>query len=142
MADDLRKVLEHIVRTVVVRDELVAIDQDATASDAGAAIESDKRRAVRRELDRAGDLADAFSKGIARANAGLIVLDDRKPDENQIADALIHFLVRTDLATSRAVETEPNHYRYRILINWSKLESVARDAGVDLNHAVRRVSAS
>jgi hypothetical protein len=142
VADDLRKLLDHIVRTFVVRDELVAIDQDATASDAGAAIESDKRRARRRELDRAGDLADAFGKGIARANSGLIVLDDRNPDENLIADALIHFLVRTDLATSRAVETEPNHYRYRILINWPKLESVAREAGVDLDHAVRRVSAS
>jgi hypothetical protein len=141
VADDLRKVLDHIVRTFVVRDELVAIDQDATASDGGDSIESDKRRAARRELDRAGDLAEAFSRGIARSNSGLIVLDDREPNENQMADALIHFLVRTDLATSRAVETEPNHYRYRILINWSKLELVAREAGVDLNQAVKRVSA-
>ena len=140
MADDLRKLLDHIVRTYVVRDELVAIDQEASASDGGAAIESDKRRAVRREFDRADDLAEAFSRGVARSQSGLIVLDDRNQEENEIADALIHFLVRTDLATSRAVETEPQHYRYRILINWPKLEEVARDAGIDLEHAVRRGS--
>jgi hypothetical protein len=140
VADDLRKLLDHIVRTYVVRDELVSIDQEASASDRGSAIESDKRRAVRREFDRADDLAEAFSRGIARSRSGLIVLDDRNQEENQIADALIHFLVRTDLATSRAVELEPQHYRYRILINWPKLESVARDAGIDLNNAVRRLS--
>jgi hypothetical protein len=140
VADDLRKLLDHIVRTYVVRDELVAIDQEASASDGGAAIESDKRRAVRREFDRADDLAEAFSRGVARSQSGLIVLDDRNQEENEIADALIHFLVRTDLATSRAVETEPQHYRYRILINWPKLEEVARDAGIDLEHAVRRGS--
>ncbi|MCC6792721.1 MAG: hypothetical protein IT336_13600 [Thermomicrobiales bacterium] len=140
MADDLRKLLDHIVRTYVVRDELVSIDQDASASDGGAEIESDKKRAVRREFDRADELGDAFSRGIARSQAGLIVLDDRKSDENQMADALIHFLVRTDLATSRAVETEPQHYRYRILINWAKLTEVARDAGIDLDHAVKRGS--
>jgi len=138
VADDLRKVLDHIVRTYVVRDELVSIDQEASASDRGASIDSDKRRATRREFDRADDLADAFCRGVARSNSGVIVLDDRKKDENEMADALIHFLVRTDLATSRSVATEPNHYRYQIMINWPKLETVAREAGVDLNNAVRR----
>jgi hypothetical protein len=138
VADDLRKVLDHIVRTYVVRDELVSIDQEASASDRGESIESDKKRAVRREFDRADELGDAFCRGVGRSQSGLIVLDDRDKEENQMADALIHFLVKTDLATSRAVETEPNHYRYRILINWSKLETVARDAGVDLDSAVRR----
>lgn len=140
MADDLRKLLDHIVRTYVVHDELVAIDQDASASDRGDEIESDKKRAVRREFDRADELGDAFSRGVSRSQSGLIVLDDRNQEENQMADALIHFLVRTDLATSRAVETEPQHYRYRIIINWAKLTDVARDVGVDLEHAVKRGS--
>lgn len=138
MADDLRKLLDHIVRTFLVHDELVSIDLEASASDRGESIDSDKKRAVRREFDRADDLADAFLKGVTRAEAGLIVLDDRDKSENQIADALIHFLVRSDLATSRAVELEPNHYRYRILIDWPKLESVARDAGIDLNQVARK----
>jgi hypothetical protein len=138
VADDLRKLLDHIVRTYVVRDELVSIDQEASASDHGESIESDKKRAMRRELDRADDLAEAFSRGVGRSNLGVIVLDDRNQEENQMADALIHFLVRTDLATSRSIETEPNHYRYQIMINWPKLETVAREAGVDLNNAVRR----
>ena len=134
----MRKLLDHIVRTYVVRDELVAIDQDASASDRGESIDSDKKRAARREIDRADELANAFSRGLARAQSGLIVLDDRNADENEIADALIHFLVRQDLATSRAVETEPNHYRYRVLINWKKLQTVAQEAGIDLDQAIRR----
>lgn len=134
----MRKLLDHIVRTYVVRDELVSIDQEASASDRAESIESDKRRAVRREMERADELSDAFTRGITRSNSGLIVLDDRVQEENQIADALIHFLVKTDLASSRAVETEPNHYRYRILIHLDKLEAVAREAGIDLGNALRR----
>ncbi len=137
MADDMRKLLDHIVRIFLVHDDFVSIEQEASANEPGDAIETDKKRAARRESDLADDLAVAFSRGIARSEAGLIILDDRNAEENQIADALINFLVRADLATSRAVETEPSHYRYRIMINWPKLESVARDAGVDLSAAVR-----
>jgi hypothetical protein len=136
----MRKLLDHIVRAYVVRDELVSIDQEASASDRAESIESDKRRAVRREFDRADELSDAFSRGISRSQSGLIVLDDRNREENQIADALIHFLVRTDLASSRAVETEPNHYRYRIMIHLDKLEVVAREAGLNLEQMLRRGS--
>ena len=135
MADDIRKLLDHIVQSVLVHDELVSIDQEASANEPGAAIESDKKRTVRREIDLADDLSGAFIRGITRSRSGSIVLDDRNPDQNQMADALIHFLVRTDLATSRAEETEPNHYRDRISVNWTRLESVAHEAGVDLDDA-------
>lgn len=138
MAGEFRKLLDHIVRTSIVHEEFVSIDQDASASDRADSIESGKRRAVQRESERAERLADAFERGIVRSQAGLIVLDDRLQEDNRIADALIHFLVTAGLATSRAVETEPGHYRYRILINWEKLESVARDAGIDLDSAVHR----
>lgn len=140
MADDLRKLLGHIVRTSLLPDELVSIDHEASASDDGESIASDKRRAERRELDRADELARAFGRGIARAQSGLIVLDDRDPEEDEIADALIHFLVRSDLATSRAVETDPQHYRYQIMINLPRLHEVARAAGIDLDAAIKRVS--
>lgn len=140
MADDMRKLLDYIVRTFVVHDVVVAIDQDASASDRGESIAIDKRRAVQRETDRAAELSEPFRKGLLLASDGLVVLDDRNPDENEIADALIQMLVRHDLATSRTVETDANHYRYRIMINWKRLEAAAEEAGVDLEHLLRRGS--
>jgi hypothetical protein len=142
VADDLRKLLDHIVRSYVVPDELVGIDLDASASDRGKDIETDKRRAVRREVERADSLAGAFSRGLARAraHAGELVLDDRNAEENQEADALIAFLVSHDLASSHTEETEPMHYRYRVAVDWNRLEETARAAGIDLDQALRRAS--
>lgn len=142
MADDLRKLLNHIVRQYVVHDEQVGIDLNATASDEGADIESDKRRAARREIERADQLADAFSRGLARARAasGQLVLDDRNPEENEEADALISFLVSHDLASSHSEETEPRHYRYFLTINWANLHAAAGSAGIDLDQAISRAS--
>ena len=84
-ADESRKLLDYIVRHFVLHDELVSIDLDASASDAGDSIEMDKREVVQRELTRADDLAAAFADGLARANrarasgAREITLDDRDP---------------------------------------------------------------
>ena len=138
MADDVRRLLDYIVRSYVLHDEMVEIDQDASASEGGESIDSGKRRAVRREIERADDLAAAFGKGLALARDGLVVLDDRNPDEDQIANALIYFLVRNNFAASRAVETDPNHYRYRIMLDRERLGQAAAAAGVDLDGVLRR----
>jgi hypothetical protein len=142
VADDLRKLLDHIVRSYVLHDELVGIDLEASASDRGESIETDKRRAVRREIERAESLAAAFSRGLARAHAegSELVLDDRDPEENREADALIAFLVSYDLASSRTEETEPRHYRYHVAVDWDRLGAAARAAGIDLEQALRRAS--
>jgi hypothetical protein len=142
VADDLRKLLDYIVRTYVVHDELVGIDLEASASDRGDAIETDKRRAIRRETERADALAGAFGRGLARARtrSGELVLDDRDPEQNQEADALIGFLVSHDLASSRAEETEPRHYRYYVAVDWDRLAAAASAAGIDLDQTLRRVS--
>jgi hypothetical protein len=142
VADDLRKLLDYIVRSYVVHDDLVGIDLEASASDRGEAIETDKRRAVQREIERADHLAEAFSRGLVRARSGNgeLVLDDRNPEENQEADALIGFLVSHHLASSRTEETEPRHYRYYVAVDWDRLGAAARAAGIDLDHALRRAS--
>jgi hypothetical protein len=143
LADESRKLLDYIVGHFVLHDELVAIDLEASASDAGASIESDKHEAVRRERTRADELADAFGEGLARANdaraAGLeeLTLDDRDPVQNQIADALIQFLVSHQLATSRSETTTEYHYVYSIAIDWERLREVAQNAGVDFEQAVQ-----
>jgi hypothetical protein len=144
LADESRKLLDYIVDHYVLHDELVAIDLEASASDAGASIESDKHEAVRRERSRADELAGAFGEGLARANdaraAGQaeLALDDRDPEQNQIADALIQFLVRNHFATSRTEETSQYHYVYLIEIDWDQLRGIMQQAGVDFERAVQR----
>jgi len=143
LADEPRKLLDYIVRHFVLHDELVSIDLDASASDAGDAIEMDKREAVQRELTRADDLAAAFADGLVRANRARsrgqeeIELDDRDPVHNQVADAMIQFLVSHQLAASRSEPTTKYHYVYHIAVDWDRLREVADEAGVDLAQAVR-----
>ena len=137
MADEVRRLLDHIVDQYVVRDEQRAIDLDAAASEAGDDIESDKRAAVRRETDRADSLAGAFHAGLLRAYAAdrrgeSLVLDDRDPEQNRLADALIQFLVSYELAASHTETVAPLHYTYAITIDWLRLNALAADAGIDL----------
>ena len=146
MPDRIRRVLDHIVAQYVVRDEQKDIDLNAPPTESGADIESDKRDAARREADRAGELADAFRRGLVlahRARAagqGEIALDDRDPAQDRMADALIRFLVSFDLAASRTEETEPLHYIYHVAVDWPRLTEVARAVEVDLDRALGEVA--
>lgn len=147
MADRLRHLLDHIVSRYVVQDELRVIDLDAPPTEPGETIASDKREAVRREEGRANDLAHAFARGLALAHRERdggrpeLALDDRDPEQDRMADALIRFLVSHDLAASRTEETEPMHYRYHVAVDWDRLAAVAAEAEVDLDAALRKASA-
>lgn len=146
--DRIRKLLDHIVDHYVVRDEIRSIELDAPPREPGETIEADKQHAVRRADDLADDLATAFRRGLVLAYeqrqrggyGGELALDDRQPEENRIADALIRFLVSHDLAASRTEETEPLHYRYHVAVDWARLAEVARDAEVDLDGALRELA--
>ncbi|HUG13931.1 MAG TPA: hypothetical protein VMM78_02840 [Thermomicrobiales bacterium] len=139
MADDADKLLRHIARRVLARESALEIERDSTAANDGAEIAADQRRVMRDEEQRAEDLSGPFRDGLRRADAArraggdAISLDDRKQEDNLQADALIHFLVRADLATSRARETDQHRYIYTISIDWEALTRVAREARVDLD---------
>jgi hypothetical protein len=144
MADDVRKLLNYIVNNFVVRDELKTIDLDAPPREPADVIVADKRDVVRREQDRADALAEPFVRGLVRAHQRAsiggheLALDDRKPEENRMADALIRFLVSYELASSRTEETEPRQYTYYVQVDWDRLAEVARAADVDLERALNR----
>ena len=146
VADEVRQIMNHIVSRYVVEDELRSIDRDAPNSTDGEAIETDKQEAARREEDHADQLAPAFEDGLVRAwqrfrkGGHELLLDDRRADENLIADALIQLLVRFDLATSRTEQTDPMQYSYYISIDWPKLRDIATSAGVDLDDVLGRAS--
>lgn len=139
MADGLDRLLDHIVRQYLVRDEVRTIDLDASAAEPGEDIEAEKREAAQREVERSRELREPFQAGLRRAFALQargqpdLVLDDRDPEQDQMATALVHALVRTNLAASHSEETEPQHYVYHLAIDWDALRQVAADAGVDLD---------
>jgi hypothetical protein len=145
VADEVRRLLDTIMKRWVLRTEMRAVELDASASESGREIVSDQMETMRREENRADELAPAFAQGLARAwrRAKLgedeLLLDDRDPEQNRIADALIGFLVSYDLAASRSIETDENHYIYAITIDWSHLGDIAQVAGIDLFPALDRL---
>lgn len=143
MPDDLDKLLRFIVHNYTGREEIKDIERDASSVDN---VSADQRRALREEEMRAEMLAAPFREGLRRAEAArraggdAISLDDRDPTENEIADALVHFLVSPGLASSSTRETEPRHYIYTIAVDWKRLGMIARRARVDLDAAIKHVS--
>ena len=143
MADELNQLLEYIARQYLIRDDLRTIDLDASAADPGDLLEAEKREAAAREIERSRELRGPFTAGLRRALAAsaagesALALDDRDPEQDQIAEALIHALVRTNLATSHSEQTDENHYVYRLSIDWDALRDVATEAGMDLDEALR-----
>jgi len=145
--DRIRRLLDFVVTTYVVRDGQREVDLSAAAGEPGNLIESDKRQAATRELMLADALADPFREGLIaayrarRAGRAEVPLDDRRPDEDRMADALIKFLVAYDLASSRTEETEPMHYVYYLGVDWPRLKEVAARAGVDVETALHELAA-
>ena len=144
MADPFAELLNAIVRDYVVTDAQKDIDLNASADEDAAVIEAEKRHIVEDAAERARALQPSFRQGLILAfeaqgmGKSEIRLDDRVADENAIADALIMYLVRFDLAESRSEETEPGHYDYFISVTWDPLYRFADDAGVDLPAALAR----
>ncbi len=138
MADSFALLLDYIVRHFVITDAQKDVDLNATADETAATIEAEKSRIAATAVGRARDLLPSFRDGLILAFEAQgtghpeIRLDDRQPEQNAIADALIAYLVGFDLAESRSVETEPGHYDYFVTVNWDALYQVATDAGVDL----------
>ena len=146
MPDRIRGLLDAIVTQYAVVDEQKDIDLNAPATESGGEIETEKEEAVVRERERADALAEPFRLGLQaawqahRAGRGELPLDDRRPDENAMADAMIAFLVSFDLAESRTEETEPLHYIYHVRVDWDRLGGIARTIGLDLDEALRQTS--
>jgi hypothetical protein len=144
VADPFAELLESIVRDYVIIDAQKDIDLNATADEDAAVIEAEKRQIVEDASHRARELLPSFRTGLIVAfeaqgvGKSEIRLDDRDAEQNAIADALIMYLVRFDLAESRSEETEPGHYDYFISVTWGPLYQVATNAGIDLPAALAK----
>jgi hypothetical protein len=144
VADDVDKLLRFIARRMLAREQALEIERDASAANDAPDIVADQERAVREEEQRADDLAGPFKDALRRADAArraggnAVSLDDRKLEDDRQADALIHFLVRSDLASSTTRETEQHQYIYTISIDWEALDRVAHEANVNLGGILGR----
>lgn len=146
MADVFAELLDSIVRDLVIADAQKDVDLNASAEEGGGAIEAEKQHIAADALEQAQRLLPDFLSGLVLAfeAQGLghpeIHLDDRDAQQNAIADALITYLVRYDLADSRSEETESGHYSYFISANWDALYAFADNAGLDLPAALARAA--
>ena len=142
MADAFSKLLDAIVRDLVIVDAHKDVDLNSDADVDGAAIEAQKAEIIASSEARAAALADSFREGIVLAYEAQgtghpeISLDDRQAEQNAIADALITYLVRYDLAESRSEETVPGHYLYFVSVTWSALYQFAEANEIDLPAAL------
>jgi hypothetical protein len=142
LADAFSALLDAIVRDLVIVDAQKDIDLNSAPDIDGNAIEEQKTEIASSADARASQLKDAFQTGIVLAYEAQgtghseISLDDRQPEQNAIADALITYLVRYDLGESRSEETDPGHYLYFVSVTWGALYQFAEANGIDLPAAL------
>jgi hypothetical protein len=144
VANGLERLLTYLTEHEIIKQEQKEVQLTAGPREPGETIAADLELARQRERQRVATLAPAFADGLRRAydarrngQEGL-TLDDRLPDENAMADALIQFLVRPHLAASHTEPTEPNHYAYTITVDWPRLSQLAAEGGVDLDAELTR----
>ncbi len=142
MADGVERLLNVLIDREILRLEEKNVELTAGPRVSAETVDANQHIEADRERQRVSDLGGAFAAGLRRAYAAQqsgeseIALDDRRLDENAMADALVQFLVRPQYATSQTDQTEPNHYVYRIAVDWAHLSRLADEAGIDLRAAL------
>ena len=139
MADGLDRLLHALIEREILRVERKNVQMTAGPNVPAETVDANQLIEIERERHRAAELGPAFADGLRRAHAAHqsggddLALDDRRADENAIADALVQFLVRPQMATSHSEQTEPNHYLYHITVDWPRLGQLASEIGMDLD---------
>ena len=142
MADSVDRLLHVLIEREILRLEEKNVELTASPRMSSETVDTNQSIEADRERQRANDLGGAFAAGLRRAYAaqqageGEIALDDRRQDENAMADALVQFLVRPHYAASQTDQSEPNHYIYRIAVDWERLNRLADEAGIDVRAAL------
>jgi len=142
VADGVERLLNVLIDREILRLEEKNVELTAGPRVSAETVDANQHIEADRERQRVSDLGGAFAAGLRRAYAAQqsgeseIALDDRRLDENAMADALVQFLVRPQYATSQTDQTEPNHYVYRIAVDWAHLSRLADEAGIDLRAAL------
>jgi hypothetical protein len=160
MAGAIEKLQRYLISNRLLTIEKKIEESNAPASEGNAIIADQHADDATREDDDMARLYGPFAIGLKRAS-GLrggqkeLALDDADPLESAAADALVRYLVRTDLTQVRSeaqpgsemtaevasdgtalTEPAPN-YTYYFTINWPALEQVAKEAGTTLDDVMK-----
>ncbi|HUS15985.1 MAG TPA: hypothetical protein VM536_13345 [Chloroflexia bacterium] len=136
---EARKFLEFILHSRVATMEEKKAEFAARAVDPGDQPAIMAAHEVQTEEEAADRQFPAFHAalralgGTRRDGAPPLVLDDADPQQNALADAVVRFLVKPQLAAVETEEAGAEHFRYRVTVDWPAMQRTATLAGVDLN---------
>ena len=95
-----------------------------------------QRRLEREEMDEAhrelGSFRAALEEARQQGEGAEVAFDAADPRQDDLADALIQYLVRPGYAAVRTEEPSPGHYVYHVQVDWPKLRALAAELGYTL----------
>jgi len=97
---------------------------------------ANQERLEREELDEArrelGSFRTAVEEARAAGEGAEVPFDAADPHRDELADALIQYLVRPGYAAVRTEEPSPGHYVYHVQVDWPKLRGLTDQLGYKL----------
>jgi len=116
--------------------EAALLEMDARARRGMADVLEEEQRNRRDQLEEARGELTAFRAALedARARSGAdglaeVSYDPSQPEQDQQADLLIQYLVRSGYAEVRTEEPDEGHHVYWLRIDWDRLRPLAREQG-------------
>ncbi len=163
MAGAIEKLQRYLISNRLLTIEEKLAELNAPADEGNAIIADNRADNAAREDDDMARLYGPFAIGLKRATAVRgtqreLALSDADPLESAASDALVRYLVRTDLAAVRSEEqpgSEPTaevasdgtlltelapNYTYYFTINWPDLEQAAQEAGTNLDDVLHEAN--
>lgn len=141
MAQFYETLLGHIINSRVIVLDKKIIELEATPTQE---VNEDLERIERARKRGQSEDIRPFSRALVYAyqnvQAGKPTVDLRQsvPEEDDMADAMIQYLVKPDLATVITEDAGNNNYIYHIEVDWNALDTVAREVGLDLRGHLSR----
>lgn len=135
MADFFETLLKHINDSRVEVLDKKSIELDASPVEPVNSEITDMQQDRQRDVQK--DIVP-FTRGLVsayqqmRSNQPVTALHQNIPEENAIADAMIEYLVRPELASVVTEGEGPNNYVYYVEVNWPALSAVANEVGLNL----------
>jgi hypothetical protein len=126
--------------TALVRDrlesELLERELDAPAAESPRDVQHDQERLQEEELKEAHGEVQSFRDALRDARArstgsprAEVSYDSRRADQDEMADALIQYLVRPGYAEVRTEEVADGGFVYWISVDWPRLRALAEELG-------------
>ncbi len=163
MAGAIEKLQRYLISNRLLTIEEKIAESNAPADEGNAIIADNRVDNAEREDDDMARLYGPFAIGLKRAaplrgTARELALSDADPLESAASDALVRYLVRTNIAAVRSeaqpgseltaevasdgtplTEPAPN-YTYYFTINWTVLDLVAQEADTNLDEVLHEAT--